>query len=149
MEPSQNLFWVGYHICAIEDCYLWSKLNPCETSDIFFTGSSRLLHLIIRKLSPVHCWMYSSQCNSNKFKDYDFIVIKNLYCGIKQTNFETSYERIEQYTYIFNFNSTINFSKIYLFTKSVYFLTVQALPEITPKRHLWVKLLFSMTQQMW
>ena len=72
--------------------------------------------------------MYSPKCNSNKFKDYDFIVIKNLYFGIKQTNFETSYERIEQYTYIFNFNSTINFSKIYLFTKSVYFLTVQALP---------------------
>ena len=33
-------------------------------------------------------------------------VIKNLNCDIKQTNFETSYERIEE-TYIFNINSTI------------------------------------------
>ena len=36
----------------------------------------------------------------------DFTVIKNLNCGIKQTNFETSCERIE-HTYIFNINSTI------------------------------------------
>ena len=37
------------------------------------------------------------------------------------------------------------FSKIDLFPSSVYFLTVQALREITPKRHLWVKVPFSMT----
>ena len=36
----------------------------------------------------------------------DFTVIKNLNCDIKQTNFETSCERIE-HTYIFNINSTI------------------------------------------
>ena len=49
----------------------------------------------------------------------DFTVIKNLNCGIKQTNFETSCERIEQDTYIFNIIQP--FPEIDLIPKPVHF----------------------------